>query len=192
MANCESPSVIRNRPFTAACDYRDGTRCLFAERLLASMCGAAPCETNPDACERCVSLPAARCVNDATVGIAILAAGPQSPCAATLASHYVKNVLGPPSVPPPDGSGTELERIIATWFGVSDDPKCKCKSRVAEMNTRGVAWCEANIETIVGWLKEEAARRQLFFSKPVARQVVRLAIRRAKAKSKKPGWNGVP
>lgn len=153
------------------------------------------CRATVEQCRKCLSLETPGDVNAMTVGVACLSLMQggfrrSAGCVAQCYYAFIPKAQRPAS--PPDGAGTELERIIATWFGISDDPKCKCKSRVAEMNARGVAWCEASIETIVGWLKEEAARRQFFFSKPVARQVVRLAIRRAKAKSKKPGWNGVP
>jgi hypothetical protein len=51
------------------------------------------------------------------------------------------------------------------------------------MNQRGPEWCLANIDTIVGWLREEAAARGLVFVDAVAYWLVRRAIRRAFAAS---------
>lgn len=47
------------------------------------------------------------------------------------------------------------------------------------MDWRGVEWCRNNLETIVGWLKEEADRRKMPFVEVGARQLVKLAIWRA-------------
>lgn len=76
------------------------------------------------------------------------------------------------------GAGTELKKMLAA-MGLRSAAGCKCDQRAKEMNDRGVEWCAANIETIVGWLAEEAAKRRLPFSKAVAGILVRRAIRNA-------------
>jgi hypothetical protein len=52
------------------------------------------------------------------------------------------------------------------------------------MDENGPDWCEENLETIVGWLQEEAKRRKLPFVRTGARLLVRYAIRRARKKLK--------
>lgn len=44
-------------------------------------------------------------------------------------------------------------------------------------------WCAANLETIVGWLREEAEKRKLPFIDAAARLLVRRAIANARRKS---------
>jgi hypothetical protein len=48
------------------------------------------------------------------------------------------------------------------------------------MDARGVAWCADNVETIVGWLREESQRRKLPFIAPAARLLVKAAIKNAR------------
>ena len=48
------------------------------------------------------------------------------------------------------------------------------------MDAKGCDWCEANIDTIVGWLREEAEKRGLPFLDVVGRLLVRRAIRSAR------------
>jgi hypothetical protein len=48
------------------------------------------------------------------------------------------------------------------------------------MDRQGVQWCEANIDTIVGWLREQAAARGLPFLDMAGRLLVRRAIRNAR------------
>jgi hypothetical protein len=78
-----------------------------------------------------------------------------------------------------DGPGTELKKLLAT-VGITASPTCSCNARAAEMNARGVDWCKANIDTIVGWLREEAAKRGLPFLDAAGRLLVRRAIRNAR------------
>lgn len=79
------------------------------------------------------------------------------------------------------GAGTELKSVLG-WLGISGDAKCQCNKRARYMDRMGCEWCEQNLDTIVGWLKEEHQRRKMLvpFSAMAARQVVKLAIRRAK------------
>lgn len=88
--------------------------------------------------------------------------------------------------PPPDGGpGTELRKLLKT-LGIQPRGKdCQCNAHALEMDRRGPQWCEAHLETIVDWLAEEAKKRPLLgvlFSRTAARQMVRLAIQRARAK----------
>jgi hypothetical protein len=48
------------------------------------------------------------------------------------------------------------------------------------MDAKGCEWCEANIDTIVGWLREEAEKRGLPFLDVVGRLLVRRSIRNAR------------
>jgi hypothetical protein len=48
------------------------------------------------------------------------------------------------------------------------------------MNDRGIDWCEQNISTIVGWLKEESSKRKIPFIESVAILVIKRAIRQSK------------
>jgi hypothetical protein len=82
--------------------------------------------------------------------------------------------------PRPLGVGGHLKKLLA-YFGLVADGDCLCDDRAREMNLRGPDWCAENIETIVGWLREAAEKRGLPFSAFAARQLVRLAIRRARA-----------
>jgi hypothetical protein len=51
------------------------------------------------------------------------------------------------------------------------------------MDTRGIAWVEANIDLIAGdggWLHQQAKARKLPYSVLVGRRLVRVAVSRAK------------
>ncbi len=87
------------------------------------------------------------------------------------------------------GPGTELKKGIAR-LGIKVKPSCACNRRVKEMNRHGTDWCRQNMDTIVGWLREEAARRRLPLVEIVARQLIKSAIRRAE-KNQTPRQPGV-
>ena len=57
------------------------------------------------------------------------------------------------------GPGAHLHQLIKTLTGQGITEACKCKSRIAQMNTRGPTWCRDNTETIIDWLIEEVDRR---------------------------------
>jgi len=84
-----------------------------------------------------------------------------------------------PPAPPPHGPGTELKKLLAT-VGIAATPNCSCNARAAEMDRQGADWCEENIETIVGWLREEAEKRGLPFLDIAGRLLVKRAIRNAR------------
>jgi hypothetical protein len=79
----------------------------------------------------------------------------------------------------PHGPGTELKKLLAR-IGITATPDCSCNARAAEMDRQGVEWCEANIDTIVGWLREQAEARGLPFLDIAGRLLVRRAIANAR------------
>ncbi len=84
---------------------------------------------------------------------------------------------------PPGGAGTELKAIL-NGMGFKRRKGCKCERRARFMDRMGVEWCLQNIDTIVGWLREEHGRKKTVipFMRLAAEQLVRLAIRRARKK----------
>jgi hypothetical protein len=81
---------------------------------------------------------------------------------------------------PPGGPGTELKNLLRWLLIDPDQAGCQCAAHAAEMDRRGVAWCAENAATIVGWLRDEAARRGLPFADLAAARLVRLALWRAR------------
>ena len=79
----------------------------------------------------------------------------------------------------PNGPGTILSKMISS-LGIKSSPTCSCRRHALEMNDKGVEWCEQNIPTIISWLKEESAKRNLPFIESVAVLVVKRAIRQSK------------
>jgi hypothetical protein len=84
-----------------------------------------------------------------------------------------------PAPMPTSGPGTELKKLLAK-VGITATPDCSCNARAAEMDRQGVEWCEANIDTIVGWLREQATARGLPFLDIAGRLLVRRAIQNAR------------
>jgi hypothetical protein len=79
------------------------------------------------------------------------------------------------------GPGTELKKILAGWpFRIVASPNCSCNARARTMDDRGIEWCEAHLDEIVGWLREEAAKRKLPFFDAAGRVLVRRAIANAR------------
>ena len=58
----------------------------------------------------------------------------------------------------PHGPGTELKKLLGS-LGLTTTDDCKCNSRAAEMDRKGAQWCREHRDEIIGWLKEEAAKR---------------------------------
>jgi len=90
-----------------------------------------------------------------------------------------------------EGVGTELKKLLAA-FGITATPDCPCNARAAEMDARGPDWCEANIDMIVGWLREQAAERGLPFLDAAGRLLVRRAIRNARQNAPRAASDGMP
>jgi hypothetical protein len=88
---------------------------------------------------------------------------------------------GTPRPRPTDGPGSELKKLLAAWpFRIIATPNCSCSARARLMDQQGCNWCEANIDTIVGWLREEATKRRLPFLDAAGRLLVKRAIRNAR------------
>ncbi len=83
--------------------------------------------------------------------------------------------------PPKAGPGPELKKLLSK-IGITPKPGCKCLARAIEMDIRGCDWCDQNIDTIVGWLQEEAQKRHLPFVDAAGRMLVRRAIANARRK----------
>ena len=77
------------------------------------------------------------------------------------------------------GVGTELHKLLGR-FGIQMKKGCACKARMVQMNKWGIDGCQQNTETILAWLREEAAKRRLPFVKPAAAMLVRRAIANAR------------
>lgn len=85
------------------------------------------------------------------------------------------------------GPGTELKKLLKS-FGITAAPGCACNRRAEIMDNeehKSPGWCAAHMDEIVGWLREEATKRNLPFVDIAGRTLVNLAIRRAKKGSKK-------
>lgn len=92
----------------------------------------------------------------------------------------------PPHEPSPPasthGPGTELKKLLAR-VGIAAAPDCSCNARARLMDeneAREPGWCAANVETVVGWLREEATKRGLPFLDVAGRMLVRRAIANAR------------
>lgn len=81
---------------------------------------------------------------------------------------------------PSHGPGTELKKLLSKAGITATTPDCSCNARAAEMDRQGVEWCEANLDTIVGWLREQATARGLPFVDIAGRLLVRRAIKNAR------------
>lgn len=84
----------------------------------------------------------------------------------------------------PHGVGTELKKILSSLGFDPTEEGCQCNHRASIMDRLGIDWCENNLPTILGWLKEEHKRRKslLPWSDIIVRGIVRRAIRNAKLK----------
>jgi hypothetical protein len=114
-------------------------------------------------------------VDPATLAAAIAKLLGENPGSGLLQLRVVEHA--PP--PPNKGPGTELKKLLSR-IGITPKAGCKCLARAIEMDVRGCDWCEASIDTIVGWLREEAENRRLPFIDAAGRMLVRLAIRNAR------------
>ena len=91
----------------------------------------------------------------------------------------------PPLPQPPaptHGPGTELKKLLRK-VGITATPTCSCNARARRMDeeeAREPGWCEAHLDEIVGWLREEATKRKLPFVDMAGRVLVRRAISNAR------------
>lgn len=79
----------------------------------------------------------------------------------------------------PHGPGTLLSNMIKT-LGIVMAEGCSCRRHAIQMNTQGNDWCEANIDTIVSWLREEATKRNLPFIDAIGKLMVKRAIKKSR------------
>lgn len=77
------------------------------------------------------------------------------------------------------GAGTALSKALKA-FGIVPTANCPCNYYAALMDAKGPDWCEENIDTIVGWLRDEAAKRGLPFVDAAGRILIRQAIKKAR------------
>ena len=90
-----------------------------------------------------------------------------------------------------DGPGTELKALLRDWLGIEASPTCSCNAMARKMNERGPEWCESEegMAEILGVMRAEHGKRwadgrtKLPWSDLGAKQLVRLACRRARAKA---------
>lgn len=83
---------------------------------------------------------------------------------------------------PTHGPGTELKKLLSR-VGITASPDCSCNARARLMDEneqREPGWVEANLDTVVGWLREEATKRGLPFVDMAGRMLVRRAIKNAR------------
>lgn len=85
------------------------------------------------------------------------------------------------SPPPTSGPGTELKALLKT-VGIVASPGCSCNKRAQTMDVNGCDWCEANLDEISGWLKEESEKRKLPYVATAGKMLIRWAIRRSRKK----------
>lgn len=79
----------------------------------------------------------------------------------------------------PNGPGSILSGMLSVLgFGYTNG--CSCKQHAIRMNTEGPEWCESNIDTIIGWLKEESEKRNTIFVEPIAYLLVKRAIKKSR------------
>lgn len=127
------------------------------------MCDVRYCVYSGGVCESC--------------GHATSVAGLRREC-----GHADQQDVLPPPAPPTHGPGTELKKLLAR-VGIVAADSCPCNVRAAEMDRREQetpGWCEANVDTIVGWLREQAEARGLPFLDIAGRLLVRRAIANAR------------
>lgn len=90
------------------------------------------------------------------------------------------------SQPLDGGPGAELHALLREWLGIEPTPDCQCRSMAATMDRMGPDWCESDdgMAQILGVMREEHAKRASLipWTEFGAKQLVRLACRRARAK----------
>ena len=79
----------------------------------------------------------------------------------------------------PYGPGTVLSTMIKS-LGIQMSDSCSCRRHALTMNEKGNDWCEQNLDTVVGWLREEATRRGLPFVDMIGRVMVNRAVKKSR------------
>ena len=150
------------------CKYLSDNKCLLASDISQS-----DCPVIPEQCTYCTDKAnPPQSINVVTVSIAIKYSNDKL----RIIQQYGDIIT---EKPPTHGElpGTELRKLIS-WFVW--DKKVKnctiCKNREERMNRWGADKCEANIATIIEWLRESAIERGYPFSPRVASALIRKAI----------------
>jgi hypothetical protein len=84
------------------------------------------------------------------------------------------------------GPGTELKKLLEGWpFRITSAPGCSCNRVAQEMDLWGPDECEKpeRMQSVLDAMKANAARRNLPWIEPVARLLVRRAIRNSRKES---------
>jgi len=72
--------------------------------------------------------------------------------------------------------GTLLKEV---WLNCGEEPRpCKFDKYMRRLNERGPEWAVENVETVVGWMRDEARNRGMAFDPIVATGLVRRLARR--------------
>lgn len=92
------------------------------------------------------------------------------------------------------GVGTELTKLLTRFgFDATTPSNCECRQRRMEMDRKGEDWCAENIDMLVGWLGQEAKKRDLPFTEQAGRVLIRRAISLSRqAKQKRAAKDGAP
>lgn len=90
----------------------------------------------------------------------------------------------PPTARPTQGPGTELKRLLGK-LGIHASSTCSCNARARQMDAMGCEWCEQHIDTVVGWLRDEAGKRKVPFLDVVGKVLVRRAISNARKEERR-------
>lgn len=100
----------------------------------------------------------------------------------------VKSIMSPRRAVTPKyqgGVGTELKLLLA-WFGQYATKGCNCEKHAEKMDKEGIEWCENNVPKILGWMREEAAKKNIAFMVDLGGEsLVKQAIANAKESLKK-------
>jgi hypothetical protein len=94
-------------------------------------------------------------------------------------SAYLRSLYPKTLEEHPNHPGTILSKMIKS-VGIQMTDSCSCKRHALEMNEHGNDWCEQNIDTVVGWLREEASRRGLPFMDALGKLLVGRAIKKSR------------
>lgn len=92
---------------------------------------------------------------------------------------FLRNLFPKTMEENPNGPGTILSNMIKT-IGIVMTEGCSCRRHAITMNEKGNDWCEENIDTIVGWLREEASKRKLPFLDTIGKLMVSRAIKKSR------------
>lgn len=87
---------------------------------------------------------------------------------------------------PTSGPGTELKKLLAGWpFRITSSPTCSCNRVAREMDLWGPDECEKpeRIAEVLAAMRENAEKRKVPWIEPLARLLVRRAIRNSRRAS---------